>query len=434
MEKVFMNIKKLPKSKVEFKLVVSWDNWKTFLDDAVQKISKEIKIEGFRVGKAPRKIVEQKVGKDSILGAAAESAIKKHYPEKLKELNLDIIGAPEVNILKLEEGSDLEVLVVAFVMPNIEVKDYEKEVKKINSEYAKEEMEIAEDDISKELDKLAKSRAKLITVRREAKEGDSVVLDFEVRQEGLLIEGGMAKDHNLILGSNVFIPGFEEKIIGAKENEEKEFELEFPKEYHEKNLAGKMAQFKVKIKLIQEREIPEINDDFAKSLGNFKSLEELKNNIKDGMLKEQKFRKQEKRRGDIMEILINKVTLSDELPEILVHEEIHKMLSELESQIQQMGMSLADYVGQLGKTVDDLEKDWVPQAQKRIKAALALEQVIKNKEIVISSEEIEEAMNKTLQFYKNEKDIKDKIDMKRLYDYTQGMLKNEEAFKMLERL
>ncbi|KKP68906.1 MAG: Trigger factor [Candidatus Moranbacteria bacterium GW2011_GWE1_35_17] len=429
-----MEIKKLPKSKVEFKLVIAWDNWKVFLDDAVQKISKEIKIEGFRPGKAPKKIVEQKVGKEVILNTAAEEAIKKNYPQKVKELNLDTIGSPEIDIIKLEEQVDLEFVVVASVMPEVELKKYKDEVSKLNKAFANEKTEIALEDILKELEKIAKSRAKLVTVRREAKKEDSIIIDFEVRKDGILIEGGLAKDHNLILGSEVFIPGFEDHLLGMKEGEEKNFELKFPKEYHEKNLAGGLAQFKVVIKLVQEREVPVINDEFAKSLGNFKDLEELKKNIEEGIKKEQEFRRQEKRRGEMMEILINKVELSDELPEILVHEEVHKMLHELESQIQQMGMSLADYVGQLGKTIDDLEKDWIPQAQKRIKAALALEKIIKEKEIKISSEEIEEAMNKTLQFYKNEKDAKDKIDMKRLFDYTNGILKNEEAFKMLEKM
>ncbi|MDX9913090.1 MAG: trigger factor [Candidatus Moranbacteria bacterium] len=429
-----MEIKKLPKSKVEFKLVITWDNWKSFLDEAAEKISKEIKIEGFRPGKAPKAIVEQKVGKDLILSTAAENAIKKAYPQEIKKLELDVIGSPEISIAKLAEGNDLEVMVVASVMPKVELKKYTDEVNKLNLAYAQEKTEVAAEDILKEIEKIAKSRAKLVTVRREAKKDDSVVIDFEVKRNGVVIEGGVAKDHNLILGSEVFIPGFEDQIIGMKEGEEKEFELKFPKEYHEKNLAGNPAQFKVNIKLVQEREIPAIDDEFAKSLGNFKDLEDLKNNIKKGMQKEQDFRRQEKRRGDIMEILITKTELSDELPEILVHEEIHKMLHELEGQIQQMGMSLADYVGQMGKTIDDLEKDWIPQAQKRIKAALALEQIIKEKEIEVPSEKIEEAMNKTLQFYKNEKDAKSKIDMKRLFDYTSGMLKNEEAFKMLEKM
>lgn len=429
-----MEIKKLPKSKVEFKLVITWDNWKSFLNEAAEKISKEIKIEGFRPGKAPKAIVEQKVGKDLILSTAAEDAIKKAYPQEIKKLELDIIGSPEISIVKLAEGNDLEVMVAASVMPKVELKKYTDEVNKLNLAYAQEKTEVASEDILKEIEKIAKSRAKLVTVRREAKKDDSVVIDFEVKRNGVVIEGGVAKDHNLILGSEVFIPGFEDQIMGMKEGEEKEFELKFPKEYHEKNLAGNPAQFKVNIKLVQEREIPAIDDEFAKSLGNFKDLEDLKNNIKKGMQKEQDFRRQEKRRGDIMEILITKTELSDELPEILVHEEIHKMLHELEGQIQQMGMSLADYVGQMGKTIDDLEKDWIPQAQKRIKAALALEQIIKEKEIEVSSEKIEEAMNKTLQFYKNEKDAKSKIDMKRLFDYTSGMLKNEEAFKMLEKM
>ena len=253
-----MEIKKLPKSKVEFKLVIAWNDWKVFLDEASKKISKEIKIEGFRPGKAPKKIVEQKVGKEVILNTAAEEAIKKNYPQKVKELNLDTIGSPEIDIIKLEEQVDLEFVVVASVMPEVELKKYKDEVSKLNKAFANEKTEIALEDILKELEKIAKSRAKLVTVRREAKKEDSIIIDFEVRKDGILIEGGLAKDHNLILGSEVFIPGFEDHLLGMKEGEEKNFELKFPKEYHEKNLAGGLAQFKVVIKLVQEREVPVI--------------------------------------------------------------------------------------------------------------------------------------------------------------------------------
>lgn len=429
-----MNIKKLPHSKVEFKLSIEWNSWKSLLDEAAEKISKDVKIQGFRPGKAPRRIVEQKVGKDLILSTAAEEAIKKYYPEKVKELKLEVIGSPEINISKLAEGNDLEFIVVVSVMPEVKLNSYKEDISKINAEYAKSKADVKDEAVLGEIEKVAKSRAKLVTVRREAKKEDSVIIDFEVKKDGVVIEGGTAKDHNLILGSEVFIPGFEDQILGMKEGEEKEFELNFPKEYHEKSLAGNPAQFKVRVNLVQEREVPQINDEFATSLGNFKDLAELQKNVKEGMEKENEFKRQEKRRGDIMEVLIAKIELSDELPEILVHEEVHKMLHELESQIQQMGMSLTDYVEKLGKTIDDLEKDWTPQAQKRIKAALALDQIIKEKEINVSTEEIEEAMNKTLQFYKNEKDAKNKIDMKRLFDYTSGMLKNEEAFKVLEKM
>ncbi|NCA93948.1 MAG: trigger factor, partial [Sphingobacteriia bacterium] len=303
-----------------------------------------------------------------------------------------------------------------------------------NAKFKAEKTEVPEEDIAKELEKLAKSRAKLVTVKRVAKKDDAVVLDFEVKRDGVVIEGGSAKDHNLILGSNVFIPGFEEQIINMKEGEEKTFELAFPENYHEKNLAGKKAQFEVKLKLVQEREIPSVDDDFAKSLGEFNNLSDLKKNIKEGLEKEKEFHKKEDQRGEIVESLVKKISLEGDLPEILIDEEIHKMLGELESQIQQMGMNMEDYLKQMGKTAEDLKKDWQPQALKRIKAALSLEEIGKEKEIEIPAESIEEAMNKTLQYYKNIKDIEKKIDMKRLYDYTRSMLRNEEIFKLLEKM
>lgn len=429
-----MEIKKLPKSKVEFKIVIAWDDWKDSLTQAVTQISKDVKIQGFRPGKAPKSVVEQKVGKDLILSTAAEDAIKKNYVKETTKLNIEAIGSPEINIAKLAEGNDLEFIVTTAIMPKVELKKWEDDVKKINVKQASEKTEVNDEDVIKELEKLAKSRAKLVTVNREAKKEDSVVLDFEVKRDGVIIEGGSAKNHTLVLGSNVFIPGFEEEIIGMKEGEEKSFELNFPKEYHEKNLAGKKAQFEVKLSLVQEREVPKLDDEFAKSLGNFKDLDEIKKNVKGGMKKEKEFADQEKRRAGIIEVLVEKLEVEDDFPEILVHEETHKMLHELEGQIQQMGMSLDDYLAQMGKTVNDLEKDWEPQAIKRIKAALVLEEIIKEREIEISSEKIEEAMNKTLQYYKNEKDIKKKIDMKRLYDYTKGMLRNEEVLKMLEKM
>ncbi|NLC31025.1 MAG: trigger factor [Candidatus Moranbacteria bacterium] len=429
-----MEIKKLPKSKIEFKINIAWENWKNFLDEAVSEISKDLKIQGFRPGKAPKNIVEQKVGKDAILNAAAESAIRKNYSKEVEKLNLEIIGSPQISISKLAEGNDLEFIVVSSVMPEISLKDWQEGVKKINAKFKAEKTEVPEEDIAKELEKLAKSRAKLVTVKRVAKKDDAVVLDFEVKRDGVVIEGGSAKDHNLILGSNVFIPGFEEHIINMKEGEEKTFELAFPENYHEKNLAGKKAQFEVKLKLVQEREIPSVDDDFAKSLGEFNNLSDLKKNIKEGLEKEKEFHKKEDQRGEIVESLVKKISLEGDLPEILIDEEIHKMLGELESQIQQMGMNMEDYLKQMGKTAEDLKKDWQPQALKRIKAALSLEEIGKEKEIEIPAESIEEAMNKTLQYYKNIKDIEKKIDMKRLYDYTRSMLRNEEIFKLLEKM
>ncbi len=427
-----MEIKKLDKSMLEIKDTISWDKWQKFFDEVVSNFSKEIKIEGFRAGKAPRKIVEQKVGKDAILNAVAEKAIQKHYPEMLKKEKIEAIGAPQVQTIKLNEGEDLEYLVTTAVMPKVELKDWQKKIKEINKKYNNDEIKVSDKDIEKELEKIANSRVKLVTVKREAKKDDAVKVDFIVKKDNIPIEGGTANDHSLILGKNVFIPGFEDEIIGMKENEEKTFELVFPKEYHEKNLAGKPAQFEVKLKLVQERIIPTIDDKFAVSLGKFKNIEELKDSIKKGLKKEREHKRKEEQRSEFAEKLAEEISVV--LPEILIHEELHKMLHEFEGQTQQMGMTTDQYLKQIGKTKEDLKKDWQPQAKKRIKSALAFGRIISERELEISGEKIEEEMNKTLQYYKNEKNIEDKIDMKALYEHTKAILLNEELFKTLERI
>ena len=427
-----IEIKKLDKSQVEIKVSVIWDDWKSSLDAAVEEISKEVKIEGFRPGKAPREMVENKVGKDAILNSAAEKAIKKNYPGILEKEKIEAIGAPQVEIIKITEGAELEYMVVATVMPEVKMEEWKDEVGKVNKKHEKEEAEISDEEIQKEIKKLAESRVKLVTVNREAKDGDNVELDFEVKRDGIPIENGTSKKHNLILGKGVFIPGFEDNIIGMKAGDEKEFELSFPEGYHAKDLAGKPAQFKVKVNIVQKRETPEVNDDFAKSLGKFESLNALKENMKEGMIKEKKQRQKEQKRAEIVEELIKKVKV--DLPQLLIDEEMQKMIGEFEMQIQGMGMTLDQYLGQMKKNKEDLMKDWIPQAEKRIKSAMALEAIIKEKEIEVPADKIEEELNRIMAQYKGVKDIKKNIDLKNLYNYAKSMLANEEAFKLLEKI
>ncbi|MFA6383600.1 MAG: trigger factor, partial [Parcubacteria group bacterium] len=276
------------------------------------------------------------------------------------------------------------------------------------------------------------SRVKLVTVNREVRNNDSVEVDFRVLISGVPIEGGTSKNHPMIVGRGVFIPGFEENLIGMKEREEKEFELEFPKDYHKKDLAGKMATFQVKVNLVQERQTPAIDDDFAKSLGKFENLKALEKNIQEGMVEENKQKMKEQKRNEYIEKIIENSTV--DLPEVLVHQEIHQMLHEFEQQLQMMGMNLDQYLGQLKKDRKELERDWEPQAEKRVKSALALKEIAKLEEISLDSKEIEEEMNKTMQYYKNVKNMEKNIDMERLYNYTKGMLENEKVFEFLDRL
>lgn len=426
-------IKKLPKSQVSFELVVPWKSWEKYLNQSAEELSKEIKVSGFRPGKAPRNLVEQKIGKGAILNEAAEKAVKKSYVDYILETKIEAIGNPKVETKEIEEGKDLKFNITVSVMPEIKVSgEYKKEIRKINDEFSKKDEKIGEKEIDLEIEKLANSRVKLTTVRREVRNNDSVEIDFEVLVGGVPIENGTSKKHPLIIGKGVFIPGFEENLIGMKEGEEKEFELSFPESYHKKDLAGKPAVFKVKINLVQERQAPEINDDFAKSLGEFSDLAALRKSVEEGLKHEREYKLKEEKRSKFIEGVIK--NSKTDLPDILVEEETERMMQEFEYQISSMGMTIDQYLENIRKEKEELKKDWKTQAEKRVVSALALKQIAKDDGIKVDSKEIEAEINKTVQYYKNVKDIEKNLDMKRLYDYSKGVLENEKVFEMLENL
>ncbi len=426
-------IKKLPKSRIEIELTVIWKEWEKFITPAVAEISAEFKFPGFRPGKAPRNLVEQKVGKEMILSHAAEEAIGKSYSDFISREKLAVIGSPKVEIDKILENEDLVFKATVAVMPEVEVNDkYKEAVKKINAEFQKKTTEVSEDEIALELEKIVNSRVKLVTVRRAVANGDSVEVDFEVSVSGKVIEGGTSKNHALVVGKGVFIPGFEENLVGMNEGEEKEFELAFPADYHKDDLSGKMAKFKVKMILVQERQVPKIDDEFAASLGKFKDLSELKKNIKEGMEHENEHKTKEEKHNKYLDEIVK--SLEGELPEELVADELGRMVQEFEGQIQSTGMTLDNYLEKLKKNKAELLKDWEPQAEKRIKSAMALKEIAKKEEVKVEAAEVETEMNKTVQYYKNMKDFEKNVDMQRLYSYVKGTLENDKVFEMLEKL
>ncbi|MDD5464091.1 MAG: trigger factor [Candidatus Moranbacteria bacterium] len=425
-------IKKMPESEIEVAVSVSWDEWKKYIDQAAVDYSKEIKIQGFRAGKAPRDMVEKKVGTAALLDAAAQKAVQATFPKVVVEKKIEAIGKPKAEIVKLAEGNDLEYKVIVSVIPEVSMKPWKSGVEKVNKEYSKKNAEVTAEDVEKELAEIAKSRVQHLTVEREAQNGDNVILSFEVKKDGVPIENGSSKSHPMILGRGVFIPGFEEQVVGMKAGEVKEFELTFPKEYHEKSLAGNPAQFAVTVETVQERKSPEVTDEFARSLGKFKDLAEMRKNVTEGMEEEKKIELKEKRRGAIIDALVENTVV--EIPHILIHEELHKMIGEFEMQLQGMNITFEQYLKQIGKTIDELEKEWEPQAIKRIKAALALEEVAKEREIEIANEEVEAEMNKTLAQYKKIQDAEKNIDLGKLYNYVKGTMINEKVLEYLENI
>jgi trigger factor len=424
-----MEIKKLPQSQMEIEISVPAKEFEKFIDAAAEDLSRDLKIDGFRPGKAPRYVVEQKVGTEKILAHGAEKAIKKTYVDAIVKNKIEVIGEPKITITKIAKGNDLVYKAIAAVMPAVTLSNYRKSAKAVKKSEVKK---VTEEQIQKEIKSLQKSRAKIITVAREAKQGDLVEIDFEVLVEGKPIEGGTAKKHPLTIGENYFIPGFEDQLVGMKEKDEKEFDLDFPKEYHQKSLAGKPARFKVKMNLVQKKELPELNDEFAKSLGKFDNLEALKKSISEGIEMEHKKRNEEKWRAEVIEKVADESQI--DLPDVLISQEIEKMMTELEQNIAGMGLTLDAYLENIKKSKSEISKGWKETAEKRVRSALVLKEIAASEEIEIPAKEVEEEMNRVLAYYKGMGDMEKNIDMERLYTYTKGVLTNEKVFKFLESL
>lgn len=428
-----VDIKKLPKSRVEISVKLAWDDWKKSFQHALEEISKSVKIEGFRSGKAPRELVEKKVGKGTILAEAAEHAIRESYGEVLrKHPDIEALGRPEANLKQYDEGGELEYVIQTAVIPELELLDWEKAVRKAKASFVGREAEVKEEEVTEELRKLAESRAKLVAVHREARKGDEVEVDFRVMQNGVPIENGSARGHRLVLGKGVFIPGFEEAIVGMKANEEKSFDLMFPDTYHAPHLAGKQAHFEVKLKAVEDRIIPEIDDAFAVSLGSFENLDALSKNIREGLLEERKHSLSEERRGALVDALVASATA--DIPDVLLAEEFGKMFAEFELQLSNIQTTLDEFLEKSKKTREDIEKEWDPQARKRVLSALAFERVARDRGIDPSNDEVEEEMNRTLRFYRNTKQVEKDVDLNRLHQYAKGRIRNEKVLEFLENM
>lgn len=427
-----VQVKKLAESKVELSVSIPWEEWKGEIGHAVEHLSKSVKIEGFRTGKIPRDVLEKKLGKTTVLIEGAEHAIDHLFPKVLHESGVDAIGKPEIRLEDAKEGEALEFAVTTAVMPAVKVGSWEKAVKSVNAKRAKEATDVPTEEVDSELERIAKSRAKLVTVNRAAKSGDAVEIDFDVARSGVPIEGGAGRKHPIVIGSGAFIPGFEDQLIGMEAGSEKSFELTFPEAYHEKTLAGKPAEFGVKMLLVQEQDVPELTDEFAKSLGRFETLEELRKSVTEGMTDERQQQGKERHRTEILDAIVT-VTEAD-LPEVLVESELRRMISEFSHQASMTGLTLEDFLARMGKTEADLSTEWKPQASRRILSQLALEAIAKEREIEAKTEEIEAEMNQVLAYAKSVKQAEKDLDLAAIYASIRERLRNEKVFVLLETL
>ncbi|MDD2730636.1 MAG: trigger factor [Candidatus Portnoybacteria bacterium] len=426
-----LEIKKLPHSEVELSFEINSKEWGSFIDEATRELGQGVALDGFRPGKAPKEKLVEKIGWGKILERAAELAVRRSYARALIDNRIEAVGQPRVHIQKAAPDNPFEFKAQVTVVPAVEMPDYRK-IAKQEPLVKAADLEINTEEIDKSLDWLRQSRAKFVTVNRPSQEGDRVEIDFSVMKDGQPMEGGKSQNHPLVLGEKKFIPGFEDNLTELKEGEEKKFSLVFPSDYSQKDLAGQLADFEVKMKLVQARELPEINDEFARSLGKFADLAQLRQSIAGGLAEEKKIKAKDAWRAKVLNKISQKIKV--DLPEILVKTEQERMLKELEISLEQMGLNLADYLKNIKKTENDLLAEWLPKAQERVLGALALEAIARQENIAVSDGEAEEEASKFLKHFSDMVKTEEQIDKKRLIEYHKGKLRNEKVFEFLENL
>ncbi len=424
-----IEIKKLPKSSFELTVELPAEKWKGYFDQAVKHLAGHVNIPGFRPGKINAKILEQNIGTAAIYEEVAEMAINDTFGRAAKEHDLIPIGQPKVNILKLAPDNPIIYTAVFAILPKVELIDYKKFISEAGIKL--EEVKAEEKEIADSINYLLNSRAKLAPVIRSAQKGDRVEIDFSTRIGSVKLEKGESKNHPLIIGKSHFLPEFEAAIIGMVTGDKKEFDVKYPDDYFSKELAGKNVSFDVKMNLVQEITTPELNDDFAKKLGNFSNAEALKKSMAEGIIAEKTNKEKEKVRGEIIDKLVKKFG-SQELPDILIEAEKDRILAEVKYNIESNGLKFDDYIAQIKKTEADLRKDWDETAKNRINTFIINYEIAKMEDIKATKEEVDAEINKVLAHYKNSGHAEKEIDLEKMSHNVQDFLINNKVFEFLE--
>jgi len=396
-------------------------------NEAIQKVyfksAKYFNIPGFRKGKAPINIVEKYYGKEIFYEDAFNEVAQDALEEAVKENNLEVVSRPDIEVTQIEKGKDLIFTAIMQTKPEAKLGKYKGiEIEKI-------EYNVSDEDIEHELKHIQDHNSRMISVEDRAVEsGDIATIDFEGFVDGVAFDGGKAEGHELEIGSNTFIPGFEDQVIGMKIDEEKDINVKFPEEYFSKDLAGKDATFKVKVHEIKRKELPKLDDEFAKDVSEFDTLKELKEDIK---AKQQK-QNDDRAKRETQEAVIKAVTenIKLEIPSGMIELEVDNMLKDIEQRLSYQGLKLEQYLQMMGKTVEEIRKEYEPQAIEGIKSRLALEAVIKEEKIEATEEEIDEKLKEMAKNYGKDND-EEFLKNENVRKYIKEGLTSEKAIEFL---
>ncbi|RHQ14956.1 trigger factor [Clostridium sp. AM49-4BH] len=392
-----VQVEKLEKSMAKLTITVEAAKFDAAVDSAYQKNKGKIALPGFRKGKAPRAMIEKMYGTGVFYEDAANELIPEAYETAAKESELEIVAQPEIEVTQMEKGTDFIFTATVAIKPEVTLGDYK------GIEVEKKEAEVSEEEITAEIDKAREANSRLITIEdRATEDGDTVIIDFDGYVDGKQFEGGYAEDYTLVLGSHSFIDNFEDQLVGKNLGEDVEVNVTFPEEYHVDELKGKPALFKVKIKEIQKKELPELDDDFAQDVSDFDTLDEYKADVEKKILENKENQIKREQEDQIIEKIIENAQM--EIPQQMIAAQTRQMTQEFAQRLQSQGLSLEQYMQFTGLTPQKMMEDLEPQALKRIQSRLVLEAVVAAENIEASDEEIDKELENMASMYQMEID------------------------------
>lgn len=417
---------KKEKNTVYFNIELDAQEFEKAVYQAYLKNRPKFNIPGFRKGKVPKKIIDINYGEDFFYDDAINALLPKAYEEAIKELELEVVDNPHIDVEEIEKGKNVVLKIHVDVKPEVKLGNYE------SLEIEKVEYNVTDEMVESELKTEQEKNGRIVDAGdREAKEGDILTIDYTGFVDGEQFEGGTAENQELEIGSNTFIPGFEEQLIGKKKGEEVEVNVTFPEEYFSEDLEGKEATFKVVIHEIKEKELPDLDDEFAKDVSEFDTLEEYKNDIKSKL--EETYKKQEK--VELENKIVEKVSELAEIdiPEGMINTQIQNEISEFEYRIKMQGLELEQYLQYTGSDLEGLKEQIRPVAEKRVKADLVLEAIGIAENIEVTDEDIDAELLKLAEQYNQEDKEKFVDDMKKGdLDFLKSGIKNTKVIDFLK--
>ena len=398
-----ISCEKLEKSMVELQFSIDAETFKAAVNNAFKREGKKYAIPGFRKGKAPRHMIEKMYGSDIFHYDAVNDLFPEAYEAAVKEAKIDVVGRPDPEVVSMSEADSVVLKVKVAVKPEVELGEY------AGLTVTKEAKNVNEADVDAEVKRMQDRNGRLLTREGAAENGDTVDIDFEGFVDGKAFEGGKAEHYSLVLGSGSFIPGFEDQVVGHSAGEEFDVNVKFPEEYGAAELAGKDATFKIKLHEVKYKELPALDDDFAKDVSEYDTLDELKDSIRNNIKTNLDKQAEQKVENDLMDQVIT--NMKADIPDAMVDSRIDELVQDFEYRISQQGLKLADYLKYMGMNIEQFRAQFKEQADKQVKMRLAMEAIVAKEGITASDEEFEEEVKRIADAYKMEADkVKSIVD------------------------